>query len=174
MPAPRRRLWSARAWVWLGVVMLVALRVLTLSRASGQRDFTVPPLKEGPCEVVRVVSADTIVVRQQPLPGEVTVRLLSTQAIPATENAALAREGQRFAEQFLGRGEVMVRLDNHRLDSRGRYLAYLECAGEQLNEGLLAAGLARFVKFAGNSPSMDRRLGDAEAAAQGVKVGLWK
>lgn len=171
---PRRRLWSPRTWVWLGIATLIALRVLTFSRAEGQRIFTVSPVSEGPCPVVRVVSGDTLVVRQDPQPGEVVVRLLSTQVVPIEENAALAAAARQFAERFVARGVVTLRLDNHRLDTRGRYLAYVECQGEQLNEALLAAGLARYVYFPGNSASLDRRLQDAETAAQNVKAGVWK
>lgn len=174
MPLPRRRLWSARTWVWLGIVTLVALRTFTAAPADGQRDFTVTPLQAGRCEVKRVLSGDTLVVTQPHLSDAVTLRLLSTQAISAEENPALAAEAKRFAEAFVARGEVTLRLDNHRLDSAGRYLAYVECGGEQLNEGLLAAGLARFYYFPGNSPSFDRRLQDAQASAQAAKLGIWR
>ena len=174
MARPRRRLLSARTWVWLAIVTLVALRVLTLSRAQGQRDFTVAPLQEGACEVRRVISGDTLMIVQDSQPGEIVVRLLSTQAPSADTHAALATEAKQFAERFVARGEVSLRLDNHRLDARGRYLAYVECAGQQLNESLIAAGLGRFYYFPGNSPSIDRRLKDAEAAAQAAKLGIWK
>lgn len=173
MTRPRRRLWSARSWVWLCIAVLVALRVMTLSRAAGERDFSVSPLHEGACEVRRVLNGDTLLVFQGAEQGEVMLRLLSTQSIPAEEDAALAAQAKAFTERLVARGDVTLRLDNHRLDAHGRYLAYVDCAGESLNEHLIAAGLARFYYFPGNSPSTDRRLKDAEAAAQVAKVGIW-
>ena len=172
MPRPRRRLLSARTWVWLGLFTLIALRVLTLSRAQGQRNFSVAPLREGPCQVVRVISGDTLVIRQDPLPDEVVVRLLSTQAITDQENPSLAAQARRFTSSFLASGDVSLRMDNHRLDERGQYLAYVECGSQQLNEALVAAGLARFTYLAGNSASMDRRLKDAQESARLAKLGM--
>lgn len=174
MPGPRRRLLSPRSWVWLGIGTLVLLRVLTLSRAEGQRSFTVEPLVAGPCRVVRVVSGDTLVVVQPPRAGEVVIRLLSTQAIAPGEDTALAESAARFAREFVADREVSLRLDNHRLDARGRYLAYVEAEGLQLNEQLIAAGLARYVDFPGNSASVERRLRDAEASAKSNRLGCWQ
>lgn len=174
MPGPRRRLLSPRSWVWLGIGTLVLLRVLTLSRAEGQRSFTVEPLVAGPCRVVRVVSGDTLVVVQPPRPDEVVVRLLSTQAVASGEDAALSEAAIRFTEDFAAAKEVSLRLDNHRLDARGRYLAYVEVEGQVLNEQLIAAGLARYVDFPGNSASVERRLRDAEASAKANRLGCWQ
>jgi endonuclease YncB( thermonuclease family) len=170
----RLRLPPNRWWFWIGVAVLVSLRLLTHSPARGQRDFAVEPIHEGPCQVVRVISGDTLVVVQDESRGEVTIKLLSTQAPQEKDGEALIEEAKQFAETFLHRGEIHLRLDNHRLDSRGRYLAYVECEGQQLNETLLSSGLARFYYFPGNSASMDRRLKEAEEAAQAAKVGLWK
>jgi endonuclease YncB( thermonuclease family) len=170
----RLRLPPNRWWFWIGVAVLVLLRVITYSPARGQRDFAVEPIREGPCQVVRVISGDTVVVLQDETRGEITIKLLSTQAPQEKDGKALIEEAKQFAETFLKRGEVQLQLDNHRLDARGRYLAYVECGPAQLNEALLSAGLARFYYFPGNSASMDRRLKEAEEAAQTAKLGLWK
>lgn len=175
MPRPRRRLPSPRCWFWLGVGTLVALRVLTLSRADGQRDFSVPPLREGPCRVVRVISGDTLMVMQDEQQGEVLLRLLGVEAADAARDGQpLATEAHRLTKAFVGRGETRLVLDKHRLDERGRYLAYVQCRGESLNEALLLAGLARFKPTPGHSASMQRRLKEAEEAAQASRVGLWR
>lgn len=172
MPRPRRRLPSTRFWFWTGVATLVVLRVLTFSHASNQRDFSVPSLRDGPCRVVRVISGNQLVVVQDEAQGEVIVHLLSTQTPPAGH--ALFEQAKRFTAAFLDGDAVRLRLDNHRLDGAGRYLAYVECDGEQLNEALISAGLARFYDFPGNSASIDRRLKEAEAFAQAEKLGLWR
>jgi endonuclease YncB( thermonuclease family) len=173
MPRPRRRLPSPRFWFWLCIGALVVLRVLTLSRADGQRDFRVEPLREGFCRVVRVLSGNQLLVVQDERQGEVVVHLLSTQAPLPEDEPALVDAARRFTESFVARGEVSLMLDNHRLDSAGRYLAYVECGDQQLNEALLSTGLARFFYFPGNSASMDRRLKHAEAAAREAKLGVW-
>jgi endonuclease YncB( thermonuclease family) len=170
----RRRLLPNRWWFWIGVAVLFSLRWMTYSPARGERDFAVNPIREGPCKVARVVSGETLVVIQDPSRDEITIKLLSTQAPRESDGEALVAEARRFAEAFVQRGEVKLELDKHRLDSRGRYLAYIECDGAQLNEALLRAGLARFYYFPGNSASMDRRLKEAEEAAQAAKVGLWR
>lgn len=175
MPPPRRRLPDATFWFWLGLGTLILVRAITYTSAAGVRDFSVSPLREGPCRVVRVISGNLLVVVQDETQGEVTVHLLSTQTPEAeTDGQALVEAAQRFTEAFVARGDVQLGLDNHRLDSAGRYLAYVECKGEQLNEALLSAGLARFYYFPGNSPSMDRRLKDAEDAARLASRGIWK
>jgi endonuclease YncB( thermonuclease family) len=172
MPRPRRKLPSTRFWFWTGVATLVVLRVLTYSHASNQRDFSVPPLRNGPCRVVRVLSGNQIVIVQDEAQGEAIVRLLSTQTPP--EGHPLFDQAKRFTAAFLDGDSVQLKLDNHRLDSEGRYLAYVECDGEQLNEALLSVGLATFYDFPGNSASVDRRLKDAEAFARSEKLGLWR
>ncbi len=172
MPRPRRRLPSNRFWFWTGVAILVVLRLLTLSPPAGQRNFSVVPLHEGPCRVVRVLSGNQLVVVQDEAQGEVIVHLLSTQTPPADH--PLFEQAKRFTAAFLEGDSVHLQLDNHRLDSAGRYLAYVECDGEQLNEALLSAGLARFYEFPGNSASIDRRLKEAEAFAQVERLGMWR
>ncbi len=171
--SPRRRLPSVRAWFWLAIAILLGVRWLTLAPVSGQRDFSVAPLEEGSCRVVRVVEADRLIVVQDESRGEVTIKLLSTQAPQTADGAKLIDEARRFTESFVQRGEARLVLDNHRLDTKGNYLAYVECGGAQLNEALLSAGLARFFYFPGNSPSMDRRLKAAEDGAKEAKLGLW-
>jgi endonuclease YncB( thermonuclease family) len=170
----RLRLPPNRWWFWIGVAVLVLLRVITYSPARGQRDFAVEPIREGPCQVMRVISGDTLIVVQDETRGEITIKLLSTQAPQQKDGVAFAEEAKQFTETFLSRGKAQLKLDNHRLDSHGRYLAYVECDGQQLNQALLSAGLARFYYFPGNSASMDRRLKEAEEAARAAELGLWK
>lgn len=175
MPRPRRRLPAATFWFWLGLGTLVALRALTYTRADGVRYFGVAPLREGPCRVVQVMSGDELVIVQDEDRGPVPLRLLSTHApLLDRDSAELVADARRFTEAFVSHGDVRLVLDIHRLDERGRYLAYVECDGQQLNEALLLAGLARFESSPGNSASMERRLRDAEDAARTARIGIWK
>ncbi len=172
--SPRRRLPSPRFYVWSFIALLIAIRAIASSSSPEQRSFADAPLREGSCQVVDVLAGDTLLVRQEHLPEAVTVRLLSTQAAGiATDGQAIAEEATRFTREFVGAGDVQLRLDNHRLDRHGRYLVYVEVAGEQLNGALLAAGLARFVHFPGNSQAMDRRMSEAQRSAQNNQIGLW-
>lgn len=172
--SPRRRLPSTRFYVWSFIVLLVAVRVIAATNWRERRTFEDAPLREASCEVVRVVSGNKLIVRQSHLPEPVTVRLLSTQAANEEQDGpSLAQQAMAFTRDFVTRGTVRLRLDQHRLDRQGNYLAYVEVADEQLNEALLDAGLARFIHFPGNSQAMDRRLGDAERAAKSAKLGIW-
>ena len=175
MPRPRRRLFPWQFWAWTFAVYVAILRTLAASPAVTERRFEVPSLAPGPCQVVEVTSGDTFVVRPKGSDEDVVARLLSTQAATAEQDGAdRAVEAQKFARDFLAGRAVQLRLDNHRLDSRGRYLAYLEADGELLNLALIEAGLARFYFFPGNSASTDRRLSNAQEAARIARRGLWQ
>jgi endonuclease YncB( thermonuclease family) len=148
--------------------------LVTLAPVRGQRDFTIAPVREGPCRVLRVLEGNTLLVVPDGQTREVTIKLLSAQAPQVdADGLALVVAARRFTAEFVARGPVDLRLDNHRLDAQGNYLAYVECGGAQLNEALVAAGLARFYFFPGNSASTDRRLQDAEEAAQAARLGIW-
>jgi endonuclease YncB( thermonuclease family) len=155
------RLPSPRFWVWVFLGLLVFLR-LTLSRdVRGQRKFSDPAPHAGPCEIVEIMAGDTFRIRQAHLDHNVTLRLLGARV-----KDEHSEEAMRFARKFFAPGAVTLRLDNDRLDRQGRYLAYLEAGGKQLNESLLAAGLARYDYRPGNSPAMDKRL---RAAGRGLQ-----
>jgi endonuclease YncB( thermonuclease family) len=172
-PPPRRTV-SVRFWIWLCIGTLLLLRLVTHHPLEGHRDLRVTPLLAGPCQVTQVISGDTLVVVQAPPgPGEVVVRLLSTETPGDDDGPEWRRAARQFSADFVQRGNVRLKLDQHRLDSQGRYLAYVECDGVSLNEALLAAGLARFCQFPGNSPSTDRRLRAAQEDAQYARRGLW-
>ncbi len=180
MPRPRRRIPSWRFWTWACLAYVAILRTVAASpdtapAHNGERRFDVPSLPPGPCEVVEVISGDTFVVRPATSHVSFVVRLLSTQAASVEQDGPeLAAAATQSARDFLTHGDVRLRLDNHRLDSHGRYLAYLEARGEMLNLALIEAGLARFYFFPGNSASTDRQLSNAQDAARIARRGIWR
>jgi endonuclease YncB( thermonuclease family) len=175
MPRPRRRGYGWRFWAWACIGYLVLLRSVTASPERIGRQLDVPGISPGPCEVIEVLTGDTFVVRPQGLDSPVVVRLLSTQAATVEQDGEQHfTAAKEFARDFLAGGEVILRLDNHRLDSRGRYLAYLEVDGKLLNHAMLEAGLARFFFFPGNSGSTDLRLKRAQEEAQLARRGIWR
>lgn len=174
MTRVRRRLPSPRTFVWAFVAMLLALRLVTGAATNSRRTFTDSPLQAGPCEVVQVVAADILVVRQPALPEPVTVQLVGIAAANREQDGdrrvALARQ---FTLDFLVTGPAQLGFDNHRLNQTGHSLVYIDVAGRQLNEALLTAGQARFVPQAGNAATMNRRLADAQREAQRRQLGIW-
>lgn len=170
----RRRFPAPRTFVWAFVAMLLTLRLVTGAATTSRRTFTDVPLQPGPCEVVQVVTADILVVRQPTLPEPVTIQLLGVAAANQQRDGenAMARARQ-FTQDFLAAGSPQLVFDNHRLNPAGQYLVYVEVAGQQLSEALLAAGHARFVPQPGNAATMNRRLADAQREAQRQQLGLW-
>lgn len=138
-------------------------------------------LREGPCQVVRVVDGDTIVVRQS-RSGQnnqkIRVRLLGIDT-PETVKPnhpvePWGREATAFTKKFLVAEKAHVRLDRRRIDRYGRMLAYVSVGEMQLNEELVRAGLARVSLFPGDSASAARRLKQAEQEAKNAHRGIWR
>lgn len=169
MPRPRYRRPPLRFWVWMFVAIVLALRLWSAPSVSGQRRWGDVPPRAGPCEVVRVVQADWLVIRQAQLDADVSLRLVYTRAADP-----LAHQAEQFTREFLSHGTAVVELDYERLDRQGCYLANIKVAGRSLNEALLSAGLARFVPSSGNLTPLQRRLKEAEAAAREAKTGVWQ
>lgn len=166
---PRRRLLSPRFWIWLAIFTLIAMRFATLTPVQGVRDFSIPPIPAGRCEVIRVDAVDRFVVRPVEQSQEFVVRLSGVQL-----DKKFAIETREFTANFLKRGPLRVSLDIHRIDEAGVRLVYLHAGDELLNEALLSAGVARYRPTPGNSAVMEKRLRSAELAAKEAKVGMWR
>jgi endonuclease YncB( thermonuclease family) len=153
--------------------ILAVLRLLASSNLRGQRGLDAPPLRDGDCRVVQVLSSDKLLVRQPHLSTDVRVRLLGAHST-SEEDGELADSARQWTRGFVAGRQVTLQFDNHRLDRDGCYLAYVWADGEQLNSALLAAGLARYDYVPGNSAAMDRSLRQAEAAARQARAGIWE
>lgn len=175
-----RRIVTPRRVLVLIVVGLLFVRYVWFLRKPDP-----PILKEGPCEVVRVVDGDTLIVKQKTnlKQQEFRVRLLGIDT-PETVKPnhpveAFGAEATDFTRDFVKRGEFYLQLGKRRQDRFGRWLAFLfikdESHGEDklLNEELVRAGLARVSIFPGDSATMTRKLINAEKEAQENKRGIW-
>jgi endonuclease YncB( thermonuclease family) len=156
--------------------------------AAASFDRRSVPFVAGPCTVVRAISGDTLLVRQdQSLPRstqhpgtvEGPVRLLGIRAAargapPASLAEPSAVAAREYIEEFVGRGDVTLELDKRRLDADGRFLAYVVVDGAMLNVELVRQGLARMESQAGDSATISRLLRRAEDEARLAGRGIWK
>ena len=168
------------------LVLLVAALVIVILARVGY-DWLVredsAPLTAGPCEVVRVVDGDTIIVRQQSQPPdpprvrEARVRLLGIDTPetvkPNSPVEPWGPEATEFTKRLTAEGNVRLELDKRRIDRYGRSLAYVYVGDRLLNEELVRAGLARVSVYPGDSATIERRLRAAEAEAREAERGIW-
>ncbi len=167
-----------RRWPRLTPLLLVAgtiaIGVWLYVRAAGDRSVRLAAFSEpaavvraGLCQVLQVIDATTLQVRQAEFNGP--VRLLGIDAPEASQRDAAIK----FLVQRVAAGEVRIELDKRRLDSQGRFLAYVYVGNQLLNEDLVAAGLARVQTYPGDSMTINRQLLRAQAEARNKERGMW-
>ncbi len=168
------------------LVLLVAALVVVVAARVGYdwlfREDSAP-LTAGPCEVVRVVDGDTVIVRQQTKPPdppsvhEARVRLLGIDTPetvkPNSPVEPWGPEATEFTKRLTAEGNLRLELDKRRIDRYGRSLAYVFVGDKLLNEELVRAGLARVSVYPGDSATMERRLRAAEEEARKAERGIW-
>jgi len=148
-------------------------------------------LVAGPCEVVRVVDGDTIILRQSAVAeslkepqhrqaqtaAQYRVRLLGIDTPETVKEGtgiqAWGPEATVFTRDFLQRGLLRVELDKRRIDRFGRSLAYVYVGDELLNAEIVRAGLARVSAYPGDSLAILKLLRQAEAEAREARRGIW-
>jgi micrococcal nuclease len=136
-------------------------------------------LREGNCDVVRVIDGDSIVVRQtvtHPTNGkrttsEATIRLLGINCPEYDE--PLGSEATAMTRRLLDQRTVTLRFDRRRLDRYERFLAYVFVDDQMVNAALVRAGLARAEVYPGDSQSIGRAIGKAESEARTSQRGVW-
>jgi endonuclease YncB( thermonuclease family) len=130
-------------------------------------------LRAGRAEVVAVVDAETLLLKQPAVDGQPEfvgeVRLLG---IAVSESL---RTGQSiaFLKKLTESGIANVELDKRRVDHDGRLLAYVYAGDLHLSEELVAAGWARVHTYPGDSMSVNRKLLAAQASAKRQRLGIW-
>lgn len=164
-----RPLRTWRFWVGWAILLVVALRVLYLSRLDDQPRA----LEETRYHVAHVIDGDTLV-----LDDGTKVRLIGVDT-PETGGykpaEAWGAEATAFARKMIGQagGEVKLQFDDERIDKFGRHLAYVWCGDQLLNEELIRAGLGEYLSGFRYSQSMKRRFRAAESEARSHQTGIW-
>lgn len=130
-----------------------------------------------PCQLIRVVDGDTLVVLYE---GEQTkVRLIgiNTPESVANNESRNTEEG-RIASKYVkdmlsNHTTVWLELDEDEFDDYGRLLAYVYLDdGTMLNEHMLSIGYARTAFYAPNY-KYQSRLESAQKTAQKQRLGFW-
>jgi endonuclease YncB( thermonuclease family) len=169
----RRSRWRLAAIALAVAAFLVARWQLTAS------DEWKGELLAGRYKVARVLNGSTI-----ELSPHLEVRLLgieefSRSGVEVSDSSLHRRSATAldFAQRFIADGEVRLQFDRTRIDSAGRYLAYVWVDGSSgsrmLNEELLRAGLCRALAGSPCSATMKRRLAVASEQARRDGRGLW-
>lgn len=134
----------------------------------------------GPYQVSQVIDGDTLL-----LANGATVRLIAVDTPETVKpNHPVEQwgpEASGFTKLAVDGQTVRLEFDRERVDRFGRFLAYVwfrDAASpampeKLLNEELVRAGLARAALQYNNSAAMERRLKQAEEAAQRAGVGIW-
>ena len=154
-----------------GLLLLIAARFAEQQHSQGgAAESTL--LRGGEAEVTDVDPDGTLRVRQLDERGRshvLPVRLLGVAFAPQTESAAAARLRQVSAAQA-----VRIELDQRRIDSSRRFLAYVHHGDVLLNELVIREGWATVENYPGDSFPIHRRLRAAEQDACDNRRGLWR
>lgn len=127
--------------------------------------------RTGPCEVVDVLDAATLVVRQPASSsgGQEFVGSVRLLGIVARQDTAAVE----FTRQAVKTPFIRLDLDKRRVDREGNYLAYVYVGDKHLSEELVTAGLARVHTYPGDSMTINRQLLKAQDQARIKQVGIW-
>lgn len=169
-----RRRPPTAAVLGLAIVAVVGARLAYVYSFPPPDSASRELLHEGPCEVVKVVNGQTLLVRQAAVPADGReavksvgrqVRLLGIE----TDQPAAAK----LLETLIADQECRLKFDKRRIDREGHMLAYVYAGQALVNERLVEEGLARASDYPGDSASIAKRLYAAQSKAKAAKRGLW-
>ena len=163
----RFRRWIS--WRWWA---LAALACVLLGRAAlWGRGVAQQPLPwAGPCEVLQVVSGETLVVHHV---GETASEPLRVRLLGVSVPSPQTDQATAFVRQQIADGGISLTLDKRRIDSHGTALAYVYVRGRLLNAALVRQGLAKVAPYPGDSATIGRELFRAQDLAHAEGLGLW-
>jgi len=171
--ARRFRRWPS-AWTVLAAVMLLAAAARPwwpgqAARRDASIDSSLPgtesALEPGPCEIIRTLDGNTLLVVQNN-GKQYRVRLLGL--IASKDPRALAT-----LTEIARPGAARVELDKRRAAADGAWLAYILVEERLVSTAILRAGWGRYEPYPGDSFSHSRQMKQAEAAARREKLGIW-
>ncbi len=164
-------------WLFVGSILhpvTVALLAVSAGSSCGARGTGVAELRNGEVvEVTSVVKGDEVTVTTGV--GEARVRLLGIQAFSAVitdpQVQALSAGSIAAFKDLVGRARVKVVFDTPVQDASGRYLAYLEKEGVDLNRRLVDEGWA--VVYTEYPFAREGDYFAAEARARAERRNIW-
>lgn len=170
------------------VLALAALAAVVLCRASWDWQAAGPDRRTvifapGPCTITRVISGESLWIRQPPtkpndrqppaIEGEIRLLGVRAPARSADGSEAMAVAMRHFMEDFVRGGSARLELDKRRLSPDGCFLAYVIVDGRLLNVELVRQGWARADSMPGDSATVARLLRRAEDEARLAGRGMW-
>ena len=161
-------------------------RKITLLFIAFTLSLSVLSVKATPCELLKVVDADTLLVNKiidKSKKEEIKIRLLGVDA-PEFTQELWGKRAREFVVAELARAEALdYELDHDKKDRYGRTLAYVfyTVSDKQLkakkkkllNEELLRNGFAELYMNKENS-KYSRVLKSAEASARFSQINIWQ
>lgn len=154
--------------VFLLLLTVVAVRLWQRGRQPSPPEV----LTEGFYEVERVVDGDTLL-----LTNHARVRLIGADTPetvrPGHPVEAWGPEATAFTKSFVADKKVRLEFDRERVDRYGRFLAYVWVGDSLLSEELIRRGLARAGLEYRFSPTVKRRLRNAQEEARNARLGIW-
>jgi len=175
-------LWQSLPWdalFWVATFILVGMGTWLTTEVEIQRDRVhgtdnLAELQDGDLvDVVVVLNGDELLVTKNE--ARAKVRMLGVRAFDAVINefelTAFGRASVGFLEHWVMGHEVKVRFDTTVKDVHGRYLAYIERDGVDVNRRMIEEGVAMVYTeypFSREAPYLS-----SETLARTAKRGIW-
>jgi endonuclease YncB( thermonuclease family) len=162
-----------RQWYVVGGLCLVYLGLAACPQSSGRPG----KLADGDIvTVAAIVKGDEIAVVDRAAPGgTIPVRLIGIDAFRSIVTNADVAAITATASQFLGQQvlnqQVRIKFGSPMMDVHGRYLAYVEKEGHDINRLMVAEGLVLVYSEFGFEREADYL--QAEATARAAKKSIW-
>ena len=129
-------------------------------------------LREGDCEILRVVDGLTLDVKQPPKEGHIfRVRLIG---VGQFEDVDLARQAQSTLERLASPGPATIELDKRRAAPDQSWLAYVYVDGRLLNAEIIRSGWCEYRVYPGDSFTQGREMAAAQREAREAGLGVWR
>lgn len=135
-----------------------------------------PGLPDGPCDVLRVVDGDTIVVRYRGTAEK--VRLLHVDTPESvhpdpSRNSALGKKASAYTRSRLSGRQVSLAFGPEKRGKYGRLLAYVILDGENFNLELVRSGWSPYYTKYGKSRTLHQEFLTAQQAAKSRGANIW-
>lgn len=129
-------------------------------------------LREGDCEILRVVDGTTLDVKQPPKVGNsFRVRLIGVEAFDGEDSSRQARSA---LEDLVSPGPATIALDKRRAAPDRSWLAYVYVDGRLLNADIIRSGWCEYRVYPGDAFTQGREMAAAQREARERGLGVWR